>query len=179
MIEISDVEFAYGHGDFRLQIGQLEVAEGVKTALIGPSGSGKTTFLNLVSGTMLPLTGSVRVDGREVSSMTDAVRREFRITNIGFVFQDFELSDVQPKVAATVGEVNLVDFNHGSRATGLRSGPGDNSLFLAQVDGCDPPPALNRLDREHGLVLVDPSVDMAPVPDRTGSVPPTVVDESA
>lgn len=91
MIQISDVEFSYGRGDFRLQIEQLEVAKGVKTALIGPSGSGKTTFLNLVSGTALPLTGSVRVDGREVSSMTDAARREFRITNIGFVFQDFEL----------------------------------------------------------------------------------------
>ena len=93
MIEITDVEFGYRRGDFRLQIAQLEVAEGVKTALIGPSGSGKTTFLNLVSGTMLPLNGSVRVDGREVSSMTDAARRDFRITNIGFVFQDFELLD--------------------------------------------------------------------------------------
>lgn len=93
MIEITDVEFGYRRGDFRLQIAQLEVAEGVKTALIGPSGSGKTTFLNLVSGTMLPLKGSVRVDGREVSSMTDAARRDFRITNIGFIFQDFELLD--------------------------------------------------------------------------------------
>ena len=91
MIKISDVEFSYGRGDFRLQIERLEVAEGAKTALIGPSGSGKTTFLSLVSGTLLPLSGSVRVDGREVSSMTDAARREFRITNIGFVFQDFEL----------------------------------------------------------------------------------------
>ena len=93
MIKINDVDFGYGRGNFRLQIGQLEVAQGVKTALIGPSGSGKTTFLNLVSGIVRPLTGSVRVDGREVSSMTDAVRREFRITNIGFVFQDFELLD--------------------------------------------------------------------------------------
>ncbi len=91
MIKISDVEFSYGRGDFRLQIERLEVAEGAKTALIGPSGSGKTTFLSLVSGTLLPLTGSVRVDGQEISSMTDAARREFRITNIGFVFQDFEL----------------------------------------------------------------------------------------
>lgn len=93
MIKISDVEFSYGRGDFRLQIERLEVAEGAKTALIGPSGSGKTTFLSLVSGTLLPLTGSVRVDGQEISSMTDAARREFRITNIGFVFQDFELLD--------------------------------------------------------------------------------------
>jgi len=91
VIKISDVEFSYGRGDFRLQIERLEVAEGAKTALIGPSGSGKTTFLSLVSGTLLPLTGSVRVDGQEISSMTDAARREFRITNIGFVFQDFEL----------------------------------------------------------------------------------------
>ncbi len=91
MIDISNVEFSYGRGDFRLRVAGLEVVEGAKAALIGPSGSGKTTFLNLVSGTVLPLAGTVRVDGREVSSMSDAARRGFRITNIGFVFQDFEL----------------------------------------------------------------------------------------
>ena len=91
MIDISDVEFAYRSGDFRLRIAGLRIADGEKTALIGPSGSGKTTFLNLVSGTVLPLAGTVQIDGREVSSMSDAARRAFRITNIGFVFQDFEL----------------------------------------------------------------------------------------
>ena len=91
MIDIGNVDFSYGRGDFRLRISRLEVMEGEKAALIGPSGSGKTTFLNLVSGTVLPLAGTVRVSGQDVASLSDAARREFRITHIGFVFQDFEL----------------------------------------------------------------------------------------
>jgi len=91
MIAIRDLEFEYLRGEFCLRIGELVIADGRKVALIGPSGSGKTTFLNLVSGIALPRSGSVSVDGQEVSALDDAARRAFRITNIGFVFQDFEL----------------------------------------------------------------------------------------
>ncbi|MHC5109400.1 MAG: ABC transporter ATP-binding protein [Planctomycetota bacterium] len=91
MIEISRVKFTYGREDFRLHIDDFAIAAGTKTALVGPSGSGKTTFLNLVSGIILPGAGGVCVDGLEVSSLNDTERRAFRITNIGFVFQDFEL----------------------------------------------------------------------------------------
>ena len=61
--------------------------------MIGPSGSGKTTLLNLVSGILTPEQGSVRCGDSEVSALGDAARRDFRITRIGFVFQDFELLD--------------------------------------------------------------------------------------
>jgi putative ABC transport system ATP-binding protein len=61
--------------------------------VIGPSGSGKTTFLNLVSGIVTPDRGTVRVTEIEVSALSDARRRAFRIRHIGFVFQDFELLD--------------------------------------------------------------------------------------
>ena len=91
MIAIRDLEFEYRRREFCLRIGELVIADGRKVALIGPSGSGKTTFLNLISGIALPQSGSVGVDGQEVSALDDAARRAFRITNIGFVFQDFEL----------------------------------------------------------------------------------------
>ncbi len=91
MIAIRNLEFEYRRGEFCLRIDELVIADGRKVALIGPSGSGKTTFLNLVSGIALPRSGSVSVDGQEVSALDDAARRAFRITNIGFVFQDFEL----------------------------------------------------------------------------------------
>jgi putative ABC transport system ATP-binding protein len=62
-------------------------------AVIGPSGSGKTTLLNLVAGIMPPKQGKITVADVPVSDLTDRERRDFRITNIGFVFQDFELID--------------------------------------------------------------------------------------
>jgi ABC-type lipoprotein export system ATPase subunit len=91
MIAIEDLEFTYPRGGFLLRIPELTVPDGTRLAVIGPSGSGKTTFLNLVSGIVAPSRGHVRVDDFEVSAMSDAARRDFRIANIGFVFQDFEL----------------------------------------------------------------------------------------
>jgi putative ABC transport system ATP-binding protein len=91
MIEITDLEFHYGRDGFRLRLPHLVLESGSKVAIIGPSGSGKTTFLNLVSGICTPHRGSVRVNGTAVSDLSDSARRTFRITNIGFVFQDFEL----------------------------------------------------------------------------------------
>ena len=91
MIDIRSLDFHYPGGDFRLAIPRLQIAAGEKLAVIGPSGSGKTTLLNLVAGILTPQQGEVRVGDTEVSALDDAARRDFRIGNIGFVFQDFEL----------------------------------------------------------------------------------------
>ena len=93
MIDIEALEFHYPQGEFRLSIPRLSVARGEKVAVIGPSGSGKTTLLNLVAGISTPRQGTVTVADQVVSASSDAGRRDFRITNIGFVFQDFELLD--------------------------------------------------------------------------------------
>ena len=93
MIDIEALEFQYPHGEFRLSIPRMIVEHGEKVAVIGPSGSGKTTLLNLVAGIHLPQQGTVSVADRAVSASNDATRRDFRITQIGFVFQDFELLD--------------------------------------------------------------------------------------
>lgn len=62
-------------------------------AVIGPSGSGKTTLLNLIAGISTPQAGSIQVNDLYVHQLSDQKRRDFRITQIGFVFQDFELLD--------------------------------------------------------------------------------------
>jgi len=93
MLTVESLGFAYREGEFRLQIPQFAVAAGEKVAVIGPSGSGKTTLLNLVAGIFVPEQGTVRVGDVPVNSLGDAGRRDFRISNIGFVFQDFELLD--------------------------------------------------------------------------------------
>jgi putative ABC transport system ATP-binding protein len=93
MIKIDDIRFHYPHGEFSLAIDNLNILRGEKVAVIGPSGSGKTTLLNLVAGILLPQKGKIQIDGFIVSSQNDSSRRDFRITNIGFIFQDFGLLD--------------------------------------------------------------------------------------
>ncbi len=93
MINISGLAFRYPDGEFQLRVPEFAVAEGEKIAVIGPSGSGKTTLLNLIAGILQPAGGTVEVGDVRVDALTDSERRNFRITNIGFVFQDFELLD--------------------------------------------------------------------------------------
>ena len=91
MIELHDLAFSYPDSDFGLSITGLEIAAGTTTAFIGPSGSGKTTLLNLIAGILEPDTGSVRTNGTLVTELSDRARRAFRVTEIGLVFQEFEL----------------------------------------------------------------------------------------
>ena len=93
MIQINSLTFSYPSGEFRLDIKELAVNRGEKVAFVGPSGSGKTTLLNLVAGILTPSNGSVTVSDEVVSGLNDTARRNFRISNIGFIFQDFGLLD--------------------------------------------------------------------------------------
>ena len=60
-------------------------------AILGPSGSGKTTLLGLLAGLDEPTTGRVRLDGVDLTAITEDERAEFRVQNVGFVFQTFHL----------------------------------------------------------------------------------------
>ena len=93
MISVTDLVFKYTNSPFELRIEKLAATQAECVAVVGPSGSGKTTLLNLLAGILLPQTGTITVGETVVSSLTDAARRDFRIANIGFVFQDFELVD--------------------------------------------------------------------------------------
>jgi putative ABC transport system ATP-binding protein len=94
MIKLNELRYTYGlSSSFQLHIPQLEIAGGEKVAIVGPSGSGKTTLLKLISGAMLPSSGTVEVDHTRVDLLDDSSRRRFRAMQIGFVFQEFELLD--------------------------------------------------------------------------------------
>lgn len=77
-----------------LQDVTLSIEKGEFTSIVGPSGSGKTTLLNMLGGLDIPTGGSVWVDGSELSGMADRQRIRFRLWNIGFVFQHYNLIPV-------------------------------------------------------------------------------------
>ncbi len=72
----------------------LEIGQGEFTAIVGPSGSGKTTLLNLLGGLDKPTEGKVFIDGQEITKLSDKKLINFRLNNIGFVFQSFNLIPV-------------------------------------------------------------------------------------
>ena len=69
----------------------LVVARGELVAIVGPSGSGKSTLLNIIGTLDLPTSGTVRVAGHDVSTLSDEDLSALRSTQIGFVFQQFFL----------------------------------------------------------------------------------------
>jgi len=72
----------------------LEIDKGEFTAVVGPSGCGKTTLMNLVGGLDVPTEGSVKVNGVELSSLSSTKLIDYRLHNIGFVFQAYNLIPV-------------------------------------------------------------------------------------
>ncbi len=72
----------------------LRFEEGEFTAIVGPSGSGKTTFLNMLGGLDAPTEGHVIIDGVNIWQLGSKKRIDFRLHNIGFVFQAYNLLPV-------------------------------------------------------------------------------------
>lgn len=72
----------------------LQFEEGEFTAIVGPSGSGKTTLLNIIGGLDNPTKGDVLIDGVNLGRLSSKKRIDFRMNNIGFVFQAYNLIPV-------------------------------------------------------------------------------------
>jgi len=95
IIECRGVRFRYSGADepFELRLDELTIGCGEHTACVGPSGCGKTTLAKLISGIIIPQSGSVRFGDHSWRSLRDDTRRAIRIRHIGMVFQDFALLD--------------------------------------------------------------------------------------
>jgi putative ABC transport system ATP-binding protein len=72
----------------------LSIGKGEFTAIVGPSGSGKTTLLNMIGGLDTPTSGTITVDGIEVTRLSSNDLINFRRDNVGFVFQAYNLIPV-------------------------------------------------------------------------------------
>jgi len=69
----------------------ISIEEGEFVAIMGPSGCGKSTLLHLMGGLLSPTSGSIIIDGEDLSKVSDATRTDIRRRKIGFVFQRFNL----------------------------------------------------------------------------------------
>lgn len=84
--------FQSGNQEFHaLRDVDLEINEGDVHLLMGPSGSGKTTLLSILAGILTPTSGSVYLLGQEITRMSRSKLAQFRLENIGFIFQGFNL----------------------------------------------------------------------------------------
>ena len=94
LIEIRDVCKIYNLGEVKvdaLKNAQLTIEQGEYVALIGPSGSGKSTLMNTLGCLDRPTSGSYKLAGEEIATMSNDDRARIRNQRIGFVFQNFNL----------------------------------------------------------------------------------------
>jgi ABC-type Fe3+/spermidine/putrescine transport system ATPase subunit len=91
VLRLTDVRKTYGNRVHALAGVTLGFTRGTFTAVMGPSGSGKSTFLHCAAGLDRPTSGSVLLDGHELTGMKERALTELRRDRIGFVFQAFNL----------------------------------------------------------------------------------------
>jgi putative ABC transport system ATP-binding protein len=94
ILETKDLKMVYHVGKVEvpaLRGVDVQVGAGEYVAIMGPSGCGKSTLLHILGGMLQPTSGSVVIDGEELTRMTDKQRTDFRRRRIGFVFQRFNL----------------------------------------------------------------------------------------
>jgi putative ABC transport system ATP-binding protein len=90
---ITDLHFQYPGSSFGLSLRQLELGAGETLAILGPSGCGKSTLLRLIAGLLPPNAGKVSIGVSDIHLLNREGLRNFRLKQIGLVFQDFALLD--------------------------------------------------------------------------------------
>jgi putative ABC transport system ATP-binding protein len=182
IVQVRDLTRDYSQGDLTVRALRgvdLDIRTGEFTALMGPSGSGKTTLLNLIGGLDAPTSGSVVVDGRDLSTMSAAEVSRTRLDRIGFVFQAYNLIPVlsayenaefvlmmqgvppaerKERVMSTLAAVGLTGMEH-RRPNELSGGQQQRVAVARAIAGrpalvlADEPTA--NLDSKTGHELVD------------------------
>ncbi|HEV8712256.1 MAG TPA: ABC transporter ATP-binding protein [Candidatus Binatia bacterium] len=161
LIVLQDVSKIYGAGETAVRaVDQinLSVQTGELVLILGPSGAGKTTLLSLIGGLLRPTSGTVQVAGAELHTLSPSALSRFRLRQIGFVFQSFQLlsaltasenvevvlrlGGLTPRVARQRAEELLVRLGLGARLTHLPadlSGGEKQRVALARALALHPP----------------------------------------
>ena len=97
IIEVTNLHKIYNSSEVKVHAVRgidLSFQQGEFTAVVGPSGSGKTTFLNMLGGLDSPSEGNIIIDGINIGDLKSSKLTDFRMKNIGFVFQAYNLIPV-------------------------------------------------------------------------------------
>ena len=97
IVELHNVFKSYRRGSQNIPVIEditFNIREGEFLALMGPSGSGKSTLLNLIAGLDRPDSGSIRVGGVDIASLSESGLAQWRASNVGFIFQFYNLIPV-------------------------------------------------------------------------------------
>ena len=97
VIEVKNLKKIYNSSEVKVNALNgidLTIEQGEFTAIVGPSGSGKTTFLNMLGGLDSPTEGEIAIGGTDIQHLSASELIDFRLRNIGFVFQAYNLIPV-------------------------------------------------------------------------------------
>jgi putative ABC transport system ATP-binding protein len=161
LIHLQDVSKIYGTGETAVRAVDrvnLSVQPGKLVLIFGPSGAGKTTLLSLIGGLLHPTSGTIQVAGAELHALSPSALSRFRLRQIGFVFQFFQLLSAltasenvevvlrlggfSSKAARQRAEELLIRLGLGTRLTHLPaelSGGEKQRVALARALALDPP----------------------------------------
>ncbi|MBO6263884.1 MAG: ABC transporter ATP-binding protein [Clostridia bacterium] len=183
VVEFENVSRVYRSGDNELRAldnVNFSLNEGKFVVVLGPSGAGKSTLLNLLGGLDSPTEGVIKVDGKDISTLSDNELADYRASTVGFVFQFYNLIPTLTvyENVALVNEIapNALDANKMIEEVGLSS---HAKNFPAELSGgeqqrvsiaralaknprillCDEP--TGALDSETGVLVLKLLLSMA------------------
>lgn len=124
MIKVTNVKKDFNQ-DTKIHMKNIEFQNGKSYAILGVSGSGKTTLLNIIAGIVTPTEGQVFVDDVEITKLTQKEKDNFRLKNIGYIFQDFKLIEdmtVEDNLnILQIEKINCIEIDNILKQVGLES----------------------------------------------------------
>lgn len=183
IVEFKNVNRTYQVGDHEqkaLVDVNLSLEKGKMIVILGPSGAGKSTFLNLLGGLDSPTSGTIIVDGKDISTLSNDELADYRAAKVGFVFQSYNLiptltveenvdlvKEIAPNAMDTeemLDDVGLLD--HSKKFPAELSGGEQQRVSIARALAknpeillCDEP--TGALDSETGVVVLKVLMKMA------------------